>query len=460
MNPRHIVRTDIVTALVALVATLTIVVSARSGTKSAPSLTSLANSAGTAGLLNLNGPTDQTNPFFQKLGTNGRTCATCHVPDQGMSITPEKVAVRFSSTKGLDPIFRTNDGTNCPSADVSTTDARRTAYSLLLNKGLIRVSLPVPSNADFTITFIDDPYGCSETTATKPAFYRRPLPSVNLPFLATVMWDGRQTVAGDLNMSLINQAKDAILGHAEATAAPTDLQLAQIVTFERALFFAQTNDSRAGNLTALGSGGGPTLLSTQEFYPGINDPLGGNPRQIPFTPNIFGLYDSWSAITGTSSTDRARAAVARGQVLFNNLPISIAGVAGLNDVLGASTIPGTCGTCHDSPNVGNHSVSLPIDIGISDVSRHTPDMPLYTVTCANGQVKQTQDLGRAMITGKCSDIGKFKGPILRGLAARAPYFHDGSAATLLGVVEFYNARFNLNLSDQQKSDFAAFLRTL
>jgi cytochrome c peroxidase len=87
-------------------------------------------------------------------------------------------------------------------------------------------------------------------------------------------------------------------------------------------------------------------------------------------------------------------------------------------------------------------------------------MPLYTVTCASGQVKQTQDLGRAMITGKCSDIGKFKGPVLRGLAARAPYFHDGSAATLLGVVEFYNNRFNLNLTDRQKSDLVAFLRTL
>jgi len=459
MNPRHIVRTNVVTAFVAVVATLTIVVSARSGTKSAPSLTSLSNSAGTAGLLNLNGPTDGKNPFFQKLGTNGRTCATCHVPDQGMSITPEKVAVRFSNTKGLDPIFRTNDGANCPSANVSTTDTRRTAYSLLLTKGLIRVSLPVPSNADFTITFIDDPYGCPETTATNPALYRRPLPSVNLPFLATVMWDGRQTVAGDLNMSLMNQAKDATLGHAEATTSPTDLQLAQIVAFERALFFAQTNDSRAGNLAAFGSTGGPTALSTQDFYLGINDPLGDNP-QIQFTSNIFGLYDGWSAITGTSSTDKARAAVARGQALFNNLPISITGVAGLNDVVGASSIPGTCGTCHNSPNVGNHSVSLPIDIGISDASRHTPDMPLYTVTCASGQVKQTQDLGRAMITGKCSDIGKFKGPVLRGLAARAPYFHDGSAATLLGVVEFYNNRFNLNLTDRQKSDLVAFLRTL
>ena len=42
-----------------------------------------------------------------------------------------------------------------------------------------------------------------------------------------------------------------------------------------------------------------------------------------------------------------------------------------------------------------------------------------------------------MITGKWADIGRFKGPILRALAARAPYFHNGSAATLEEVVEFY-----------------------
>ena len=44
--------------------------------------------------------------------------------------------------------------------------------------------------------------------------------------------------------------------------------------------------------------------------------------------------------------------------------------------------------------------------------------------------------------------------------ARAPYFHNGSAASLLDVVNFYNTRFKLSLTDQQKSDLVAFLRTL
>jgi cytochrome c peroxidase len=46
------------------------------------------------------------------------------------------------------------------------------------------------------------------------------------------------------------------------------------------------------------------------------------------------------------------------------------------------------------------------------------------------------------------------------LAARAPYFHNGSAATLLDVVEFYNQRFNLGFTEQQKTDLVAFLQTL
>jgi cytochrome c peroxidase len=75
-------------------------------------------------------------------------------------------------------------------------------------------------------------------------------------------------------------------------------------------------------------------------------------------------------------------------------------------------------------------------------------------------VIQTLDPGRALISGKCADIGKTKGPILRGLAGRAPYFHNGSASTLLDVVNFYDQRFNLNLTEQEKSDLVAFLRSL
>jgi cytochrome c peroxidase len=57
-------------------------------------------------------------------------------------------------------------------------------------------------------------------------------------------------------------------------------------------------------------------------------------------------------------------------------------------------------------------------------------------------------------------MGRFKGPILRGLSGRAPYFHNGAAASLTDVVNFYDVRFALGLDDQQKADLVAFLRAL
>ena len=77
-----------------------------------------------------------------------------------------------------------------------------------------------------------------------------------------------------------------------------------------------------------------------------------------------------------------------------------------------------------------------------------------------GDTVQTTDPGRAMVTGKWADVGKFKGPILRGLAARAPYFHNGAAATLEEAVQFYEDRFHIGLTRREKEDLAAFLRAL
>jgi hypothetical protein len=422
---------------------------------------------GTLSTYSTAGGVDLSNPFFQSLGTNGRACASCHVSSDAWTITPPDLQARFNSSQGLDPIFRPVDGANCPSADVSTLQARQTAYSLLLNKGLIRISLPVPANAGFSITQIQDPYGCLQTTATQPAMYRRPLPATNLDFLSAVMWDGRETVFGavqgksiNLTQSLTNQAFDATMGHAQASTPPTAQQLAQIVSFETALNTAQANDENAGNLTAQGASGGPVSLSNQLFYIGINDSLGGDPTGADFNPNVFTLYNNWTKL----SSQPNRQSVARGQALFNTLPIAIIGVGGLNDALGLGTINGTCTTCHDSPNVGNHSFSVPLNIGTTaypavpalDIS----GLPVYTIQCSDGRTMQVTDPGRALISGKCADIGKVKGPVLRGLAGRAPYFHNGAAATLSDVVEFYNERFNLNLTEQQKSDLLAFLQTL
>jgi len=418
------------------------------------------------------GALDLSNPFFQSVGTNGRSCGSCHQPSDAMTVTPPHIQARFVATQGLDPIFRPVDGSNCPSADVSTLAARQAAYSQLLNKGLIRISIRVPVNAEFEITQISDPYKCPETTANTPAMYRRPLPATNLQFLSTVMWDGRETFKNPdgtfepLSFDLAHQSVDATLGHAQAAQPPTTQQQQQIVAFETPLFTAQAYDNNAGQLTTRGANGGAVYLSAQPFYLGINDPLGGNPTGAAFDPNAMTLYNAWTSLGGPPSAQTAsRESVARGEALFNTLPIPIFGVAGINDALHQPVVLGTCTTCHDTPNVGNHSLSVPLNIGVTaypavpalDVS----GLPVYTTVCkSTGNVVQTTDPGRALISGKCADIGKTKGPILRGLAGRAPYFHNGSAATLLDAVNFYDQRFGLHLTDQQKADLVAFLNTL
>ena len=72
----------------------------------------------------------------------------------------------------------------------------------------------------------------------------------------------------------------------------------------------------------------------------------------------------------------------------------------------------------------------------------------------------TNDPGMALLTGKCADIGKFTLPQLRALAAREPYFHDGSARTLKAVVDVYNQRFNVGLTAQDEEDLVSFLAAL
>jgi cytochrome c peroxidase len=415
------------------------------------------------------GHVDLKNAFFTSLGTNGRTCQTCHQPKFGWTITPASVKEVFDDTGGRDPLFTSNDGMDSPGADKSSVQARRRASSMLLSKGLIRIGLPIPPTAEFALADVDDPY--HHSSSADLSLFRRPLPTANLPFLSAVMWDGRQNKAGrSMNDNLASQALDAINGHAQRSvgnALSADV-LQSIVTFETKLFMAQTYDAHAGWLNQDGGLGGPQILSQQNFYIGINDPLGMNPTGAAFDPSAFTLYTAWAGSNPNEERegdeDResdAHASVVRGEVLFNTKPIAIVGVAGLNDTLHNPLIHGTCTTCHDAPNAGDHSVALPLNIGLTDASRRTPDLPLYTlINKTTGETVETTDPGRALISGKWADIGKFKGPILRGLATRAPYFHNGSAAKLSDAVTFYNTRFNIGLTKRESKDIVAFLRTL
>lgn len=407
-------------------------------------------------------PIDRHNAFFASLGTNGRDCETCHDASAGWTITPAFAQARFAATHGTDPLFRTNDGSVSPLADVSTEQARRDAYALLLSKGLIRVGIGIPAGAEFRLAAVDDPYGYA--SAAELSLFRRPLPSTNTAFLSAVMWDGREsTDPHALDHDLTQQASDATFGHAQATVANSGKML-EIAAFEQSLFTAVSeDDGGAGKLDGKGAHGGAATLAGQDFFIGINDPLGGNPTGAAFNNHVFDLFDAWAPPSNPSNKreDQRRYAIYRGQQVFNTKSFTISGVKGLNDKLGVPAITGTCSLCHDAPNVGNHSVPLALDLGLTDASHRTPDLPLYTLErLSDGARIQTTDPGRALITGKWDDIGKFKGPVLRGAALRAPYFHNGSAATLRDVVDLYDGRFQIGLTPQEADDLVAFLESI
>ena len=421
----------------------------------------------------------ESGPFFTALGANARTCNTCHQPSEGMSLNTASLQALFTSTAGADPVFDAIDGANCPTVATGST----AGHSLLLNNGLIRIALTLPTTAQFTVTVLSDPYGCATTLNSSGqqvvSVYRRPLPTASLPFLSSVMWDTRETLLAlttattldsCLGTDLTDQMDTAVTTHEQGAANPTTAQIASVLPFEQGLFTAQTTDSVAGSLSVNGATGGPTNLAAQNYYPGINDTFGGDPTGAKFNPASMTLYTAWAG-----STNAAQASIARGENLFNTAPMKLANVTGLPPVNG----PGTCTTCHDAPNLGHHSLPLPLDTGQAHVAANetdpnilaglgqltSPSLPVYQITGCKDNTGAavtyvTTDPGKALSTGLCADLNHLKIPILRGLAARAPYFHNGSAPNVAAVVNFYNARFQMGLNPGQKSDLVNFLNAL
>jgi len=467
-----------------------------------PNLFPFLDPTGLIATFNTAGPIDNSsnNVFFQSLGTNGRSCGSCHLPSDAMGLGVTSIQLKYIATRGNDPLFAAFDGANCP----NTASQDPSTHSLLLKSGLIRIPLPVPANAQFQIQAYRDPYGCAVVTdpttgVVTVSIYRRPLPTTNLRYLSAVMFDGREThqvltseatFAANLQADLMQQAIDATTGHAQATEPPTIAQQTAIVNFELGLSSAQTLDFRSGWLNFAGAQGGPANLSQQSYYPGTNDSLGADPQGHPFNSTAFTIFSAWE-----NSPDPMRRKIAAGETLFNTRALTISNVRGLTDnaALAAAlgtTVPiapfqGTCTTCHDAPNIGNHSLPLALDIGtghdpanendpliangLSALS--VPDVPVYEITgCPNPfqepsqpaapYVIYTTDPGKGLISGLCSDVSRTKGPILRGLASRAPYFHNGAAQNLSELLEFYNQRFQMNLTTEEKDELTAFLNAL
>jgi cytochrome c peroxidase len=386
----------------------------------------IPNAGGAAATFSTAGFIDLENPFHKPQGTNGRSCETCHLLTAGWSIRPLDVEVLFALTGGTHPLFNLLDA-DSPSADVTTREARRASYSML-RQGLFRRSSNLAATAEFEITAVDDPLGAGGNL-TRFVFFRRPLATSNFLHTRNVGWhDQNANGTGDVTLGLDAQAKGNITGAQQGPPA-TQALVDSIVNYEKELWFAQVFTLGAGRLDDCGARGGPALLSQQ-----------------PFVAGRFNLFDAWIDGRGCASTPHRRK-IARGQELFNNRTILGGGL--------------TCRTCHNAENSGSHVGGVLFDVGASAASRRLPGMPLYTVRNKTTlETIQTTDPGRAGSTGRWADLNRFKVPSMRGVAARAPYFHNGVSATLVDVIRLYEEVFGFDFSPSEESDLVAFMNAL
>jgi hypothetical protein len=215
------------------------------------------------------------------------------------------------------------------------------------------------------------------------------------------------------------------------------------------------------------------------------DPALGGPEQLAvLSPSSdagaggrsLALFDTWRSLAPDADRHSERESVARGQAIFESRSFTISNVAGLNDApaVGRPLPNGSCATCHNQTGSGGSAfAAAQLDIGIAGGSTAlggpapSEELPIFKIVCKpgastgfHGATVLTNDPGKALVTGKCADIGRFTVAPLRGLAARAPYFSDGSAPELVDVVNFYDRRFAIGLSERDKEDLVHFLSAL
>lgn len=444
---------------------------------------------GRLGVLNADGPiATKGNPFFEPLGSNGRACVTCHQPANAMSLSIDTIRERWRATNGKDPLFAAIDGSDNP----SLPQDRESSHSLLLNRGLFRIGLPWPPaknpNPEFTIEVVRDPTGVNRDPAwglhsanPSVSVFRRPRPAVNLKYVLApdngpfnvklgVLLDKDPDTGKPVSMNMMAdaragtlsiQAQGAYHDHQEGKARLTREQLDGIIAFESQVYAAQVWDNGAKDLTEPGGPGalGPSNLF-REKEGVLNSP----------TKPVFLFFESWR-------TDTAfRQSVARGNDIFLNRTFWVRDVAHINSIGLANPAKRSCAVCHNAVMSGMDRAPGWVDLGTTNYPTWTEptamnepgELPVLKLTCRAdakphpflGRVIYTSDPGRALITGKCTDIGAITMGQFRGLAGRAPYFSNGSAKSLMELVDYYDRRFDMRLTAQDKQDLVNFLGVL
>jgi cytochrome c peroxidase len=455
------------------------------GDRRLPSYAWFRTAAGAVAIDQAAGPVETGgHPFFAPQGSNGRACVTCHQPADGMSLSLNTIRARWSTTGGRDPLFAAVDGADCPGSPRTDESSHR----LLLSKGLFRIALPWPPRSslgeviepEFELEVISDPTGCNLDPAQglksphpEVSVFRRPRMAANLSYVEAadgapstlLMADGRAA-------NLVAQMDDAALHHLESGHALDPSSQRLIRDFERQLYSASAWHREGGSLDAGGAALGTAVLregknaATARAVPApfpeisgwvtkrsLAEGVGAWSSDLPEPPlHRVGEAQESAAVRGY------RDAVARGYVLFMARPF-----------VGDDGRPQTCATCHNGLHTGIDVTGGHPGLGVSLLDGGLPaeDLPLFRATCRDGvavpragAVIYTHDPGRALVTGRCADLGEVNAQQLRALAARPPYFTGGSAATLRAVVEYYDRRFAIGYTPADVDALVRFLEAL
>jgi hypothetical protein len=452
------------------------------------------NPNGQLGVINASGQvTTEGNPFFMPLGTNGRACVTCHQPTYAMSVSAASMAERWRLTDGKDPVFAAFDGSNCP----GLPQDKESSHSLLIKRGLFRIPIAwPPKNAngspkpvEFKIEVVRDPTSCNTSAeyglnSKQPtvSVYRRPRPAANLKYVVSggrpivlktgMLADVDPEIGAPVAMNLMSdareaslrtQAMNAILGHEQARVNPTRQQIERIVEFESQVYAAQESHIFGGPMAGRNAPAGLGANAMKEGRAGV---LGDN----DYDP-VFGSFEAWK-----NGKDYYKASIARGADIFMNRQFWLRDAAHINSIGLGNPLKRTCATCHNAQMTGQDLSAGWVDVGTTNFPTwtepstwaETSELPVFKITCSRdadphpylGRVIYTTDPGRALISGRCVDVGSIVMQQLRGLSARAPYFVNGSAKTLREAVDFYDRRFDMKLSDTEKDDLINFLGVL
>ncbi len=472
-----------------------------------PEYLAYGNENGELGLLNEGGAFETAgHPFFEALGRNGRACVSCHQPADGMALSLNSIRDRWQATGGKDPIFAAVDGANCP----NLPQADPASHSLLLKRGLFRIFLPWPPKArdgsliepEFDIEVIRDPgrcnldptYGLNSANPTI-SVYRRPRVVANMQYvlhrnfgIGAFVGKTGEPAARDpengqpVNMNMMadareptvkTQAVEAAITHLQFNGVLSPEQLQRIEDFEYQIYSAQVKLNGAGSLT---EPDGPPGMGPYNLSKGEKGVLGNN-----ITKWVIPVGDAWQAKKpGESEAEfDKRQSILRGQKIFHFRTFWIKDSMYLNNVGLGNPVKRTCATCHGMHMTGMDTANGWMDLGTTNLpwAKEAPRnpwqtedelMPLFKITCHKdvqphpylGRVIYTQDPGRALISGKCNDVGAIVMQQFRGLAARAPYFSNGSAANIRELVDFYDRRYNIQYSEQEKADLGNFLMSL